>query len=74
MPPKFNLIDQIVHRHRQNKLTAREAIYRLGRMSPADQRSAQTIRQNLRLNPSEWSLDKILDAIAQPPSVNCRVR
>ena len=70
----FNAVDRIVHRCRQQKITVREAIYRLGRMSPGGQDSAQVIRERLNINHAEWSLDKVLDAMAQPPAVNSRLR
>lgn len=44
MQAAFTCIDNIVHRYRQRSATARVSIYCLGRMSPADQQSARTIR------------------------------
>lgn len=66
--------ERIIAQHARGKITDREAVYRLGRMSPGNAASARITRERLNLDTLEWSLDKIQDAIMTPPANNGRQR
>ena len=65
---------RIIAQHARGKITDREAVYRLGSMSPRDAASARATRDRLNLDYLEWSLDKVLDAMLSPPANNGRQR